>query len=630
MSAFTLAYYRFRWLHVPAAVLMVLLQRLPMLRNVVTTEFVMSSGINNVLKGVLATSAAMGAVQTVAGATELDAGMDGNPASATVGQEFAGGFAVVGAPATAASYEITGDIPAGLTVTNLVGDTVNGSTVTVTGTPTEAGSFVMNVRAWRGANKTLQGGTPTFSYTINVAAAEGTAPSISSQPVSQTAAAGGSVSFSVTASGDPAPTFQWQKDGADVADATDSTLTINSVAAADAGDYTVIVSNSAGNVTSSAATLTVGDPPAVTITSAPASVDVDAGANVNFSVGATSSGALSYQWFRFKSGEGLRQLAGATSSSLALSAVDADDMGIYFVRVSNGGTSVDSSPAILTLTGGESRLANLSTRGSVPANGQLVPGFVLQGTGTKDIVVRAAGPLLAGFGVSTAMSDPQLDLVPPDSSEPRVQNDNWESNGNLADLVAASSSVGALPFESGSNDSAIFTGVPLGSSGGSKGYTVEVSSTDGSGGIALAEVYDVELSSGESRLVNVSARGFSGLGENALIPGFVISGSGAKTMLIRVGGPLLAEFGLPGTMTDPRLEVIPGGQTFVVAENDNWGGTEELKQVFQLTGAFPFPSDDSRDAAVLVRLPPGAYTVRPSGAADGVGEIIVEAYEVLE
>jgi hypothetical protein len=68
----------------------------------------------------------------------------------------------------------------------------------------------------------------------------------------------------------------------------------------------------------------------------------------------------------------------------------------------------------------------------------------------------------------------------------------------------------------------------------------------------------------------------------------------------------------------------------VVAENDDWGGTSALKTAFQTTGAFEFTNDGSRDAAVVVRLPPGPYTVRPSGANDGTGVILVEAYEVPE
>jgi len=630
MSALSLVYIRFRWLHLPAALLMLLLQRTPILRSVMTAEFTVGAGAGSVLKGVLAGSAALGAVQTVAGATELDAGMVGNPAPATVGQDFTGGFAVVGAPATAASYEVRGDIPPGLTIAGLVGDTVNESAVTITGTPTEAGTFTMLIRAWRGPDKTQQGGSPIFEYTINVAAADGTAPTISSPPSSQAVTLGGSVTLSVSASGNPSPTFQWRKDGAEIAGATESTLTLNSVSLDDSGDYTVVVSNAEGSVTSAVATLTVSEAAVINITTPPASADVAAGANVNLSVVATSTEPLSYQWLRFKSGEGIRELVGETSAQLVLSNVLAADMGIYFVRVSNGATSVDSSAAIVTLTGGTSRLANLSTRGSVPADGQLVPGFVLRGEGTKDLVIRAVGPELADFGVTTAMTNPTMDLVPLGGSDPILTNDDWEESGNSGELATVSASVGAFPLDGGSQDAAVLTSVSLPNSQGSKGFTVQISSVDGASGIALAEVYDPDDISTETQLTNISARGFSGLGADVLAPGFVIDGTGAKTMLIRVGGPLLAGFGIPGTMADPRLEVIPGGQTFVIAENDNWGGTAELKAAFTTTGAFAFDSDGSLDAAVLVRLPPGSYTIRPSGADDGVGVIIVEAYEVIE
>lgn len=75
--------------------------------------------------------------------------------------------------------------------------------------------------------------------------------------------------------------------------------------------------------------------------------------------------------------------------------------------------------------------------------------------------------------------------------------------------------------------------------------------------------------------------------------------------------------------------MITGGQSFAIASNDNWGGTVTLKTAFQTTGAFEFGDDTSLDAAVLVRLPPGAYTVRTTGADDGTGVILTEAYELL-
>ncbi|GAB5559437.1 MAG: hypothetical protein SynsKO_10840 [Synoicihabitans sp.] len=630
MSAFTYAYFRFRWLHIPAAILMVLLQRLPVLRTVVTTEFVVSSSVGSVLKGVLAGSAALGAVQTVAGATEFNAGDTGNPANATVGESFAAAFAITGAPSNPASYEITGSIPAGLSVTNISGDTVNGATVTITGTPTEAGEFTMSIRAWKGQNKTGLGGTPTFNYVINVAAAEGTAPTITTQPGSLTISEGGSASFTVAASGEPAPTFQWRKDGADISGATSATFNIASVSNSDAGIYAVVVTNASGNVTSSSATLTVNPPAEVAITTQPISINPVVGGSASFSVAASSSENLTYQWFRYKPGPGLAPVAGATSATLNIPVVSADDMAFYFARVTAGGTSVDSAYAILTVQGGTSRLANLSTRGLIPAGQKLTPGFVLRGNGSKDLIIRAVGPELATFNLTTFLDDPTLALIPLGGSDPILTNDNWESSSNSAELATTSSALGAFGLSSASLDAAVLTSVVIPNANGNAGHTVQITSTTGNAGIAIAEVYDPDDFGIGAQLTNISARGFSGLGGEALIPGFVIDGTGAKTMLIRVGGPLLASLGVPNTMVDPKLEVIPSGQTFVVASNDNWGGTAELKAAFDSTGAFAFDSDASLDAAVLVRLPPGGYTVRVTGANEGVGEVIVEAYEVVD
>ncbi len=78
---------------------------------------------------------------------QLAAGGTGNPANVTVGESFTAVFAVTGAPANAASYEVAGSIPPGLTINNISGDTANGATVTISGTPTEAGEYTMMVRA---------------------------------------------------------------------------------------------------------------------------------------------------------------------------------------------------------------------------------------------------------------------------------------------------------------------------------------------------------------------------------------------------------------------------------------------------------------------------------------------------
>jgi hypothetical protein len=149
-------------------------------------------------------------------------------------------------------------------------------------------------------------------------------------------------------------------------------------------------------------------------------------------------------------------------------------------------------------------------------------------------------------------------------------------------------------------------------------------------GIALAEVYDTEGATSPVRLASVSTRGFCGTGDNVLTPGFFITGDGPKQLLIRAVGPTLgaAPFNVPGVMVDPQFKVIPSGQDFTVASNDNWGGGAELKAAFAQTFAFSLATDDSKDAAVVVRLPPGGYTVVASGVGNTTGTVLVEVYDM--
>ena len=367
-------------------------------------------------------------------------------------------------------------------------------------------------------------------------------------------------------------------------------------------------------------------------TAQPSNQDASAGSNVAFSV--TIDGSPSgYQWFRHRAGDsaGAQAIAGATSSTLNLSGVQAADMGFYFARVSIGGSTVDSATAILTLAGGESRLVNLSTRGRIAAGGTLTPGFVLKGDGPKPLIVRSIGPKLFDFLVSDALADPTMDLIPQGSSTPLLTNDNWGDAANAGELITASASLGAFGLNGGSLDAAILADVPLPNSQGNRGYTVRISSTSTTAsGIALAEVYDPQDAGVGADLVNVSALGNSGPGVDALVPGFVIGGTGAKTMLIRVVGPELSKskFGVVGVMADPKLSIVPLGQSYSIAENDDWNGADSLKTAFANFGAFGFDDDTSKDAAVLVRLPPGGYTVKVESAGGESGIVLVEAYDL--
>ena len=173
------------------------------------------------------------------------------------------------------------------------------------------------------------------------------APSITTQPASQTVTAGQTATFSVTATGTAPLSYQWQKNGAAISGATSSSYTTPATTSSDNGAlFAVIVTNSVGTVTSSAATLTVNPAPvAPSITTQPASQTVTAGQTATFSVTATGTAPLSYQWQR----NGVA-ISGATLASYTTPATTSSDNGALFtVVVTNSVGSVTSSTATLTV-----------------------------------------------------------------------------------------------------------------------------------------------------------------------------------------------------------------------------------------------------------------------------------------
>jgi hypothetical protein len=142
--------------------------------------------------------------------------------------------------------------------------------------------------------------------------------------------------------------------------------------------------------------------------------------------------------------------------------------------------------------------------------------------------------------------------------------------------------------------------------------------------VALVELYDAN-SDASTKLANVSARTRSGTGGDVLIVGFGIGGIGPKRLLIRGVGPALAQFGVSGTLADPKLTVF-SGQTMVAA-NDNWDGLSTTSAAFTSVGAFALPVG-SRDAALVVNLEPGSYTAQVEGVNNTTGIVLIEVYEL--
>ena len=608
---------KIRRLNLSATWLLLLLERTPALRVAsAAAEYAAPSRVVALLKAAFATAASLGAVHSLAGATQFV--VSSSNILATVGTTITPvAFTVTGAAIPPGSFKITGTLPPGLTVTNAnASGVLNASSGTLSGTPTLSGTYTVSILAYERTNASGDSFGPTqIGFTVTDAASSG--PSITTQPASQSVNAGVNLTLSVVATGSPAPTYQWRKNGTLVTGATNATLTLSNVQPADAGAYNVVVSNLVGIVASNAATVTV-TAAGPSLTAQPQSQYVALGASATLAVGATGTN-LTYQWKK----DGT-SLTGATIASFTISRATAESMGFYSVTVGSASGSTNSAIATVAVnTGGSSRLINVSTRGFVPAGGALTPGFVLQGTASKALVIRAVGPTLDTFGVGGTLADPVMDVIPLGSSTAIASNDNW---GGAAALASAFSRVGAFPLAALSSSDASVA-ISLNATGAS-GYTVRITSKNAAAsGIALAEVYDEESLTSPVRLVNVSTSGFVGSGDQALVPGFVIGGDAPKQLLIRAVGPGLAQFGVSGTIADPQLSLAPLGRDFAVAANDNWGGGAALQAAFTQAGAFALPTG-SNDAAVVVRLPPGGYTVVVSGVSNTTGTALVEVYDL--
>jgi endonuclease/exonuclease/phosphatase family metal-dependent hydrolase len=169
------------------------------------------------------------------------------------------------------------------------------------------------------------------------------APSIRSQPQSQNVSPGGNVTFSVSAGGTTPLAYQWFFDGTAISGATTNSFTLNNAQFSDAGNYSVVITNLYGSITSSVAILTVTNfPPA--ITAQPQSQTVYAGANPTFTVSVGGSAPLGYQWFF-----GGTNIPGASTNFYTRNNVQASDAGNYFVVITNVAGSVTSSVATLTV-----------------------------------------------------------------------------------------------------------------------------------------------------------------------------------------------------------------------------------------------------------------------------------------
>jgi arylsulfate sulfotransferase len=253
---------------------------------------------------------------------------------------------------------------------------------------------------------------------------------------------------------------------------------------------------------------------------------------------------------------------------------------------------------------------NLSTRGFVSSGDSvLIGGFIISGTDSKTVVLRALGPSLSDFGVPGVLGDPVLSLY--NSSGTLIAtNDNWQSDPHNADIQKNGLAPANLL------ESATFQTLAPGA------YTVIVTGANLAQGIALVELYDLSPQS-NSKMANMSTRGFVGTLDDVLISGFTIGDVGSATVIVRALGPSLANYGLSGVLSDPILTVYDSTGA-VIASNDNW--LDNINWVDVQKNSLSPPNE--QESALVLHLPAGAYTAIETGANGETGIGLVEVYTI--
>jgi hypothetical protein len=545
------------WLNPSAASLIALLQRSPAPPISATAgAFIEALPVGVLIRSAAVAAAALGCIDSMAGATTLVTSLNPNsngtlpPFEADVGVAITPLAFTIAPLITIGSWKITGTVPPGLTLTTVQpnGGTITGpvggfldatsatntlTTPILVGTPTEAGSYVINMQGfWYGGESggpTGKGISSIFPFTVVVS---DTVPSFLSQPISVTVA-GGTVAFDAVAQN--ASSYQWMLNGSTpVPGGTDPILLLSDAAAA-TGSYTCVASNDVGSATSNPATVTVtstndigrlinistrgqadtgssvliagfvvgpqgvsgtesllirASGPALTSLGVPGALpdpqlqlfnsanmvlDTNNGWAGNTAIAATAATVGAFPWTNPASHDAALAKTLPAGNYTAQIFGQSGDTGVALAEVYDATPKGTYSPNL-------PRLTNISSRVWVGTDANIViAGFVIGGSTARTVLIRASGPALVPFGVAGTLPDPQLQLL--SGATAFESGRGW---GGAPEIASAAGSVGAFPWnDAASLDSALLITLPPGP------YTAQVSSASGSTGVALVEVYEV-------------------------------------------------------------------------------------------------------------------------------------------
>jgi hypothetical protein len=273
-----------------------------------------------------------------------------------------------------------------------------------------------------------------------------------------------------------------------------------------------------------------------------------------------------------------------------------------------------------------SQLSNISTRAFVQTGDNVtIGGFIVEGTQSKRVIIRAIGPELMPFGIPDPLADPTLELH--DSTGALIaSNDNWMTTiiGGIItrDQVAAIRASGYAPSDP--RESAMIVNLPPGN------YTAIMRGVDNTTGVGLVDVYDLS-GNAASILGNISTRALVQTGDDVMIGGFVIQGTQPERVILRAIGPELSQYGIPNAMANPTLE-LHDSTGALIASNNNWvttiiGGIIKQNQVRDIMNSHLAPANRF-ESAIIADLPPGKYTAIVRGVNNTTGVALVEVYDI--
>ena len=230
----------------------------------------------------------------------------------------------------------------------------------------------------------------------------------------------------------------------------------------------------------------------------------------------------------------------------------------------------------------------------------MIGGFIVTGTQSKKIIVRAIGPSL---NFADRLLDPSLELRD-SGGQLLAANDNWGDSPSRQEIVAST----VPPTDA--HESAIVASLVPGS------YSAIVGGVNGTAGTAVVEVYDLDRTA-DAKLANVSTRALVRPDDGVLIGGFIVLGQSAQKVIVRAIGPSLS---VPSALADPTLELRDGSGNLVMG-NDNWRTAQEAEIV-----ATTIPPTNDKESAIVATLTPGAYSAVVRGSGNTSGVAVVEVY----